>query len=155
MSKPLDFSASDRIAGDRHTFFIYDGKIYNYRDFGNFLWALAYRLAACPKKNICEIDNIEKIKCKPSFIAKKIALLGANYNATFNTFKENIDNHKGCSAPPIPGEEINTVIIRGDSSPDQAAIKLGLTHPVGDYILQRNRSEYCQALKEQQLLPNK
>ena len=84
----------------------------------------------------------------PSFLSKRLALGGANFNAFLKTYKENIENSRGCSAPPVEGEEENTIILRGDSAPDQAAIKLGLSHPVGDYILQRSQTSYCQALRE-------
>ena len=143
----LDFSSGDRISGDRHTFFVFDGVVYNYRDFGNLLWGLGYRLASCHKKNLCQKDH-SKIKCRASFLGKRIALAGANINAFFNTYKENLGNAYGCSVAPVEGEEENTVILRGDSAPDQAAIKRGLTHPVGDYILQKTAPSYCQALRK-------
>ena len=140
----MDFSAGSRISGKRHTFYIYDGKVFNYRDFGNFLWGLAYRLASCNKDKICEKQA--PIECHATFLNKKIALAGANFNAFFHTYKENMKNATGCSSPPVEGEEENTIILQGDSAPDQAAIKLGLTHPVGNFILQSAKETYCKEL---------
>ena len=62
-------------------------------------------------------------------MSKAIALGGANYNAFLNTFSDNIQNDRGCSAPPVEGRQSDTVILRGDSAPDQAAIKLGSLIP--------------------------
>ena len=47
---PIDFSSGGKFSGNKHMFYIYDGKAYNFRDFGNFLWALAYRLASCKRE---------------------------------------------------------------------------------------------------------
>ena len=142
----MDFSSGNRVSGKRHTFYIYDGKVFNYRDFGNFLWGLAYRLASCDKGDICQSQT--EVTCEAKFLDKKIALAGANLNAFLKTYKENVGNAVGCSSPPVEGEEENTIVLMGDSSPDQAAIKLGLTHPVGNFILEAAKESYCKAKSE-------